>query len=568
LLKYLEVYTSLIEYLVKEVEAGVNTTFTALEEKLESALADVVTSTGGNASVEFSTAVSSDNAVRRSTLNLDITLEWKLSFLEQLGLSLKDILANVEVIGDTVTPAISALLGDVLPADGFAEIPFDGVIRFRAGIGLERTVETTFEGTTCYIPGTTGLEVGLSGGTQGAVLGFNGMLGPFSGNFEIDLNFTDPEGGDTSGLSLNVRLDPSKNYYINSSFPVSLAVPSSFEVISGDGVTGLLAKLEGSWNGGIAGSLTAEIPTIDLDLTLGLSFPNLQDIFVETPKIAIFDIMSSTSTVGNLAETVGGTLQFSVKSLSSASPLDDLDIPAAGDLMLGDGAFATFVDSVQQFFDSIDRATFGTRGIVTSIDVPFLKKKIATSLGAGSGGASGNSIFKQAGAKIAGAFDDGLEPLVGEAVGFIAMEVADLLNDVLADFLVPNKEVEPICGCVNETGAFLTGDDCPCDDPDGAIESLMWKIPLGGAALTFEIPLDFELDSNFALDLDFTQAGGAPIELTISWSFLLGIGYDAETGLFIDTFPDEGKPCRSVPVPVYFVRLTRLFFVCLRSYVP
>jgi hypothetical protein len=141
LLKYLEAYTSLIDYLVEEVDSGINTTFTALEEKLESVLTDVVASTGGTADVEFSTNVSPDDLAVRSNLKVDITLEWQLSFLEQLGLSLNDILADMELTGDDVSDAISTLLGDVIPADGFAEIPFNGVIRFRAGIGLERTVE-------------------------------------------------------------------------------------------------------------------------------------------------------------------------------------------------------------------------------------------------------------------------------------------------------------------------------------------------------------------------------------------------------------------------------------------
>jgi hypothetical protein len=522
---------------VEEVDSGINSTFTALEEKLESVLADVVASTGGTANVEFSTAVSSDVATR-SSLKLDITLEWQLSFLEQLGLSLNEILADVELTGDNVSTAISALLGDVLPADGFAEIPIDGVIRFRAGIGLERTVEidppagtAAFEGTSCYILGTTGLKLAVSGGTDGTALAFNGMLGPFSGNFGIDLNFLDE-------LSLNVSLDPSISYYINSSLPARL-LPSSFEVISD--VTGLIGKLGGSWNGGIQSTLTAAIPAIFVDLDLDLSFPAMQELFA-TPKIAIFDILSSSTTFGNFGQPVGGTLKFSVKSLTTLSHILDLDIPPLGNLMLGDGAFANFVDSVQQFFNSLDSATFGPSGIVTSIDVPFLKKKIASSLGAGSGGTSGDSIFKQAGAKIAGAFDDALDTLVGELGGTIAVEVANLLNEVLADFLLSDKEVEPICGCgETDEGVFLSGDDCPCEDSDGSIESLMWKIPLGGEALRFEIPLDFELDPSFALDMKFTQDEDAPIVLTIGWSFLLGIGYDVKTGLFIDTFPDEGK---------------------------
>jgi hypothetical protein len=238
------------------------------------------------ANLEFSTAVSSDVATR-STLKLDITLEWQLSFLEQLGLSLNEILAVVDLTGDNVSTAISALLGDVLPADGFVEI----------GIGLERTVvidppagTPAFEGTSCYVLGTTGLKLALSGGTDGTALAFNGMLGPFSRNFGIDLNFLDE-------LSLNVSLDPSISYYINSSLPASL-LPSSFEVVSD--VPGLIGKLGGFWNGGIQSTLTAAIPAIDVDLDLDLSFPAMQELFA-TPmaKIAIFDILSSSTKFGN-----------------------------------------------------------------------------------------------------------------------------------------------------------------------------------------------------------------------------------------------------------------------------
>jgi hypothetical protein len=70
----------------------------------------------------------------------------------------------------------------VLPADSFAKTSFAGAIRF-AGIELEQTMEiaspagiAAFEETICYVPGTTGMEVGFSGRTKGAVLGFNEML--------------------------------------------------------------------------------------------------------------------------------------------------------------------------------------------------------------------------------------------------------------------------------------------------------------------------------------------------------------------------------------------------------
>ncbi|CAB9505197.1 Kringle domain [Seminavis robusta] len=544
-LDLLSAYTDLIDYLVGEVDEGINTTFTALEEKLESALADVVASTGGTAGVTFATSVATDDdgTTTRATLTVDLVLEWSLSFLEELGLSLNDILDGVDVAGDEVSTAINALLGDVIPANGFGEITFDGTIKFQSGIGLERTVELSppdgtaaFEGTTCFMLGTSGLQMGFNGGTDGSVLGFDGMLGPFAGTFGIDLNFIDG-GGPLDGLSLDVSLDPSFNYYLDASFPDRIATPSSFEVV--DGVTGLLTKLSGVWAGGVQGEFKAEIPSVDVNLNLGMSFPDIQTLF-STPKIAIFDILSDSTSMGSFSETVGGTLEFSLESFTSLGHLADLVIPGIGDLMLGDGAFSNFVDAVQQFFDRIDSFTFGASGFITSIDIPFLKKKIATSLGAGSGGTSGSSVFKQAGAKIAGAFDDALDTLVGELGGTIAEEVASLLNDVLADYLVPDQEVEPICGCgEDDDGNFLSGDDCPCADNDGSIESIEWKIPLGGAALTFEIPLDFELDTKLALDLNFTQADDEPIVLTIGWSFTLGIGYDIETGLFLDTFPGD-----------------------------
>lgn len=495
----------------------------------------------------FTTDVIEDgNATVRSSLAVDIVLEWRLAFLQELGLSFNDILADVGVTGDELTGAINALLGDVIPADGFGLIPFDGVIRFQSGIGLERTVYTpenvangtdAFEGTSCFMLGTSGLKMGFSGGTEGNVVAFDGMLGPFSGTFGIDLNFLDGSGA-LDGLSLDVGLDPSLNYSIDvpSYFPSEIPTRTSFVAVST--VADLLGSLSGSWAGGIKGSLTSNIPAIDVDLNLDMDFPDLETL-IRVPKIAIFDILDTSTKTD--PGTVGGTLSFSVASLSSLGRLTDLSIPAIGDLMLGDGAFSNFVDSVQQFFNRIDSATFGSAGFITSIDVPFLKKKIATSLGAGSGGTGGSSVFKQAGAKIASAFDDALDTLVGELGGTIAVEVASLLNDALADYLVPEKEVEAICGCEGDDGIFLSGDDCPCEENDGSIASIEWKIPLGGSALRFEIPLDFELDASFALDLNFTQEDDEPIVLDIGWSFLLGIGYDLDTGLFFDTFPDEGS---------------------------
>ncbi|CAB9505193.1 Kringle domain [Seminavis robusta] len=539
----LSVYTDFVDYITAEFDDGVNTTFTALKEKLEGALSDVVESTGGTATVLFDTGETNDGLAVRSTLTIDIVLEWDLSFLDDLGFSLSELLDDIGVSGDDLSGAITGLLGDVVPEEGLALIPFDGVLRFQTGLGLERTVElpsanvpagSEFLGTSCFMLGTSGLNLGFSGGTGGSAIGFDGMLGPFAGTFGIEFDFLDNLGStDGDGLSLQIGFpDTSFNFYIDGDIPARLEGPSFPRVTD---VDDLLARLSGSWTGGAGGGFTGSIPTIDVDLSLVMSFPNLETLF-QNPTIAIFDLLDPGSISGSSNPLdFGGVLNFEVKSLGSdiLQRLTSLDVPGLGDLMLGGGAFTNIVKSVENFFEKLDSLTFGASGIVTSIDIPFLKKKLAVALGAGSGGTSGASVFKKAGAKIAGALDDALDTLVGELGGTIAVEVANLLNEVLADILCPDQEVESICGCSDGDGTFLP--NCPCEDNDGSIESIEWKIPLGASALNFEIPLDFELDGDLALDLNFTA------ELEVGWSFLLGLGYDVEQGLFIDTFPGESS---------------------------
>ena len=197
---FLQIVVDAIDQLVNDCSEcedpdAPKSTFTLLETKLRTLLQDTV---GGTPSVDF--IPSSDEI--RSSLELDLTMQWTFEEATQLNIDLASILEGMDLDEDLVN-----IVKGIIAVEGQGHIVVSGSLSFTLGIGLE--YEKATETIIPYFKGITGITVTFS--TYANAI-FQASIGPLTASVdlrgEID-NYGEP-------LSISIGLDPDTNYYISS----------------------------------------------------------------------------------------------------------------------------------------------------------------------------------------------------------------------------------------------------------------------------------------------------------------------------------------------------------------
>ena len=314
-------------------------TFTLLETKLMVLLQNTV---GGTPSVVF-TPASEDT---RSSLELDISLEWSLPDALELNIDLAGILESMDLDDD-----VKNFIKGFVNVEG-GNIELMGTVSFSLGLGLEYNKVVSFavyylsfffffyyfvtlttqsnhgmslrqtETIVPYLKGTTGFSVIFLADANAI---FQALIGPLSAT--VELKATIDYYGDP--LSFSIGLDPSINYYISDSNDISRSGFQRKQNIS---------DLRDEVVVALAGRVEAEI-NAELLQGLGSAFLKIQISDLNT----LFQKRPS-----------GVALYYRVSSVS---------IPSIIDILLLDPY--SIVTTVDKLFKSVNDMTLGRNGIVS-----------------------------------------------------------------------------------------------------------------------------------------------------------------------------------------------------------
>lgn len=160
-----------------------------------------------------------------------------------------------------------------------------------------------------------------------------------------------------------------------------------------------------------------------------------------------------------------------------------IEIPSFIKILLADPR--GIIESVDSLFETAERLTIGTRGVITKFNTPIVGKSIGNSIGAGS-----DNFIAQARRAVVGTLEDKLNSYTddGSNTDTVADVIAAALNDFLGDdginILKENitatyyEHVDILDEDGNSTGNFTTKANDKYDETL-AIKSLMWTIPFG-----------------------------------------------------------------------------------------
>ena len=148
-MSFLQTLIDMVDELVEEGGNSSNTTFSALETKLESLLDDAIP--GGSSSVDVVTTSDDD----RSVLTIEIVQTYEFSRTLEVAM---DIVALLEgtTLDDTFDPNF---FDTFIPSSGAAELGFSAVLDITFGLGLEYVSAT--DEILPFVMGSTGISATL-----------------------------------------------------------------------------------------------------------------------------------------------------------------------------------------------------------------------------------------------------------------------------------------------------------------------------------------------------------------------------------------------------------------------
>ena len=448
-------------------------TFSVLGTKLSSLLQDAV---GGTPNVVFTPT--SDNI--RSSIEVDLLLEW--SFLEaiQLNIDLAGILEGMDLDED-----IRKFAKGIIGFDGAAGTDITGSISLSLGVGLEYVRQTG--AIVPYLRGITGVVLNLSADANAE---FQASIGALSASVAIDAtidNYGDP-------LSISVGLDPGLNYYISSDTRLSR---NGFQRVSSIGA--LADEISIAFKGQVMAEIEAEI------------FGGLGNAFI---TIQISDI-------NNVVQQKPGAVAIYYK-------VSVAEIPSFLDLLLLDPT--AIIDAVDGLFKSFNDLTLGKQGIVTTFPLPFIGTAVSQSMRAG----SPDNFLEKARRAVKDTLFDILNTYqVDDGESTVADLIANVLTDLLGDLGILNGMVS-VNYYEHNDGESLTEHEN--FDPTLDIKSLMWEIPFGQTFTIDLPPMNFDLGNGF-FPLQIRTSSTEQPTLSLTWSMKLAFGFDENDGFFLYTFP-------------------------------
>ena len=448
--------------------------FKVLATKLSSILQEAV---GGSPSVDF--LPTSDDI--RSSLEIDLKLEWSFMEAIELNIDLEAILEGLD-LDENIKKFAKGIIG--LDGDGKAEIT--GSMSFSLGIRLEYVKQSGK--INPYLKGVTGVGLTFSANVDNK---FQATVGSIPATIAVAAsidNYGKP-------LSILVGLNPNVNYYISTDKRLTR---SGFQRVSSIGALGN----EISYN--IRGQVSAEL---DAELAGGIGKAFM--------RIKISDINS-------LIQKKPGAvaLYYKVSTIGKPSFLD---------ILLMDPV--AIVNAVDSLLKSVNDLTLGRRGIVTTFPLPFIGTAVSRSLKAG----SSDNFLEKARRTIKGTLDEVLSTYkVDDGESTVADLIANVLTDLLGNNLGILNENITVTYYEHNGQVSLTPHDKYNKDID--IKSLMWTIPFGQTYTIKLPPMNFDLgNENFPLQIS-TSADEQPT-LNLTWSFKLAFGFDEKDGFFLYTFP-------------------------------
>jgi len=382
-----------------------------------------------------------------------------------------------EIIGKRDDPLVKTLV----PNHGDFLVEIQGGLKFQLGVG----VECSDTGVTTYILGGTGLTADfyMSGEAQ-----FDASIGPLSGSVEGQFSVGDSD----APLLLSV----------------SLGNKSILEDPISSSIDRLVGELEAVSNGSLAADIEIKVP-----------------------------ILGGSGASINF--TINNLVQFSRDPVNAIdltyTPTGQIMLPSLFQLLLL--VQDTFVDALDDVLGMIEAATFGSKGAITRLRLPFIGNGVGSALGASTDG----NIFGQARRKVVFKLKETLgkiNPLENDADSLRvnpSENVADILRELLQEIV---EELDLSLGEEFVSVECFGGDGNTVSCLDDTAKSVMWTIPFG-QEFEEELPLDFSLVSDFPFEVSLGGLGSPVPSLKCSWRFNLAFGFDEEEGFFLYTFPKE-----------------------------
>ena len=452
-------------------------TFSVLGTKLSALLQDSV---GGTPTVDLTP--SSDDT--RSSLDVDLTLQWSFLEARQLNIDLAAILEGMELDEN-----LQNFAKGMIAFEGSGGTELEGSISLSLGVGLEYMRQSRV--INPYLRGITGVRLEFAANANAV---FDASIGALSATVAVDAtidNYGEP-------LSITVGLDPSVNYYISTDRRLSR---SGFQRVPSIGA--LADEISVAIRGQVVAEIEAEF--------LG----GLGDAFM---RIQISDI-------NNVIQRKPGAVALYYK-------VSVVEIPTFIDILLMDPV--AIVNAVDSLFKSVNDLTLGRQGIVTTFPLPFIGTSVSRSLKAG----SSDNFLEKARRTVKGTLDQILNTY---EVDDGDSTVADLIANVLTDLLGDNN-IGILSDVVSVKYYEHIGQESLVQhgtySADLEVKSLMWEIPFG-QTFTIELPpMNFDLgNKNFPLQIS-TGSNEQP-SLSLQWSFRLAFGFDENDGFFLYTYPNQ-----------------------------
>jgi hypothetical protein len=452
-------------------------TFSVLGTKLSALLQDSV---GGTPTVDLTP--SSDDT--RSSLDVDLTLQWSFLEARQLNIDLAAILEGMELDEN-----LQNFAKGMIAFEGSGGTELEGSISLSLGVGLEYMRQSRV--INPYLRGITGVRLEFAANANAV---FDASIGALSATVAVNAtvdNYGEP-------LSITVGLDPSVNYYISTDSTLSR---SGFQRVPSIGA------LADEISVAIGGQVVAEIEAEFLG--------GLGDAFM---RIQISDI-------NNLIQRKPGAVALSYT-------VSVVEIPTLLDILLMDPV--AIVDAVDSLFKSVNDLTLGRQGIVTTFPLPFIGTSVSRSLKAG----SSDNFLEKARRTVKGTLDQILNTYeVDDGDSTVADLIANVLTDLLGD-----SNLGILSDVVSVKYYEHNGQESLVQhgtySADLEVKSLMWEIPFG-QTYTIELPpMNFDLgNKNFPLQIS-TGSNEQP-SLSLQWSFRLAFGFDENDGFFLYTYPNQ-----------------------------
>ena len=254
---------------------------------------------------------------------------------------------------------------------------------------------------------------------------------------------------DNSGrpLTITFGLEPSLNYFLKKD---STWIRDNFVVV--DGPSSLVDSLDVAIAGRVTGSINA---------TLANNFGNAH-------------IKLDVSDLNNIIQKKPGAI-----AVVYNARVNKLELPSFIDLLLLDPE--SIIEAVSKVFDNIESFSLGSQGVLSQLELPFVKGEIARQLNAG----RAENPIRKAKRNVVGAMESRLKSYEddGRSSNTVADIIANELTSVLRDIDILDCDVT-VTYFEHDGKAKDGGTRKPVNFTDDVvISSLMWTIPLGASKM-------------------------------------------------------------------------------------